>query len=187
MSTYLRADNVPVLTNEAGREDKDFNFKIDKEAEVWGGCSLTWENELFIFGGLHKKTQISRVQSCRLEPIGTLVFEHYFGDCVNVASTKIVLCFNNVDGDITHIANKCRMAPSPTDAFSELKPSQYEHSRARIATDDGEFVNQSLTITFSLQSLLSLLGAFRETTKLNYSMLMKTTGQTLTIIRLIWG
>ena len=125
MSTYLRADNVPVLTNEAGREDKDFNFKIDEEAEVWGGCSLTWENELFIFGGKSKKTQISKVKSCRLEPIGTLAFEHNMGDCVNVASEKIVLCFNNVSGDL----NKCRMASSPIGAFSEMKPSQYEHGQ----------------------------------------------------------
>ena len=88
LSNY-KAESVPVLTNEAGREDKDFNFEIDEEAQVWGSCSLTWENELYVFGGLNKKTQISKVTSCRLAPIGTLLFEHFFGDCVNVAGRKI--------------------------------------------------------------------------------------------------
>ena len=64
-----KAESVPVLTNAAGREDKDFNFEIDKEAEVFYSCSLTWQNELYVFGGRPKKTQISKVQSCQLEPI----------------------------------------------------------------------------------------------------------------------
>ena len=92
MSTS-NAANVPVLANAAGREDKDFNFEIDEEAEVYGSCSLTWQNELYVFGGDTQRTQISKVQSCRLAPIGQLAFEHYFGDCVNVAGNAIVLCF----------------------------------------------------------------------------------------------
>ena len=52
------AASVPVLTNAAGRDDKDFNFEIDEEAEVYGSCSLTWENELYVFGGSTKRTQI---------------------------------------------------------------------------------------------------------------------------------
>merc|ERR1711935_785762 len=125
--------NVPVLTNSAAREDMDLNFEIDEEAEVFASCSLTWENDLYVFGGYYKKTQISKVKSCRLEPIGQLDFNLYYGDCVNVASNKIVLCFNSeTNGDF----KQCRMAPLPTGAFSKITPSQFDHRYTRIATDD---------------------------------------------------
>ena len=172
---------VPVLTNAFGREDKDFNFEIDEEAEVYYSCSLTWQNELFVFGGKSKKNQISKVQSCRLAPIGQLAFEHSSGDCVNVAGKKVVLCFNDARDD----RNKCRVASSPTGAFSKMKLSQYEHGKTRIATNDGEFFEQNLVMTFLLQNLLSLLEAGMTSKKLNYSMLKKTFGQMRTITRLI--
>ena len=101
---------------------------IDGEAEVFRSCSLTWENELYVFGGNSKQTQISKVTSCRLEPIGQLKFNHHLGDCVNVAGNKVILCFNNASGD----SKKWR--------FSEMKLSQYDHSWTRIATNDGEFM-----------------------------------------------
>ena len=132
LSTSIAA-SVPVLTNAAGREDKDFNFEIDEEAEVHKSCSLTWQNELYVFGSWTKRTQILKVQSCRLAPIGQLAFEHRNGDCVNVAGKGIVLCFNYASGDY----KKCRVASSPTGAFSEMKLSQYDHRYVRIATDNG--------------------------------------------------
>ena len=138
MSTF-RPDSVPVLTNSAAHVDKDFNFEIDDEAEVYESCSLTWQNELFVFGGNKKNNQISIVTSCRLEPIGQLAFKHYGGDCVNIADNKVILCFNLAPGDY----NKCRMASSPTGAFSEMALSQYYHKTIRIATDDGELIKLS--------------------------------------------
>ena len=136
LSTYK--DNVPILTDAAGREDKDFNFEIDNKAEVKYSCSLTWQNELYVFGGSAWQTnrQISKVTSCRLASIGQLAFEHVLGDCVSVAGNAIVLCFNNADGDY----KKCRMASSPTGEFSEMEQSRYEHIFTRIATNDGEFI-----------------------------------------------
>ena len=136
MSTY-KAESVPVLTNAAGRDDKDFNFEIDEQAQVYKSCSLTWENELYVFGGNSLKNQISKVKSCRLEPIGKLEFDHHMGDCVNVASEKIVLCFNDdrFNGD----RRRCRLATSPTGVFSVMTPSQYDHEGTRIATDNGKF------------------------------------------------
>ena len=136
LSTHPDSKNLPIMTNSAAREDEDFFFELDEKAEVYKSCSLTWQNELHVFGGKSEKTQISKVTSCRLEPIGKLAFNHYYGDCVNVADNKVILCFNNENGDY----NKCRMASSPTGAFSEMALSQYHHRITRIATDDGEFM-----------------------------------------------
>ena len=91
---------------------------------------------MYVFGGGSKKTQISKVTSCRLEPIGQLAFDHGFGDCLKVANNKVVLCFNNAGGD----SKKCRVASSPTGAFSEMALSQYDHRYTRIATDNGELI-----------------------------------------------
>ena len=145
LSTF-QAASVPILINSAAGADKDFFFDIDEEAQVYESCSLTWQNELYVFGGNSKKTQISRVTSCRLEPVGQLKFDHYLGDCVNVYN-KVILCFNYANGDY----KKCRMASSPTGTFFEMAPSQYDHGRTRIATDDGEFIQMSI------QSIIFLL------------------------------
>ena len=141
----FEAANVPVLTNAHGREEKDFNFKFGRIAEVKYSCSLTWQNELYVFGGVNKRTQISKVRSCRLAPIGQLAFEYRSGDCVSVAGKKVVLCFNL--GECNGLEDcgdwkKCQMASSPTGEFSEMKPSKYEHDQTRIATNDGEFIKQ---------------------------------------------
>ena len=45
-----KAESVRFFTNAAGREDKDLNFEFDEEAEVFYSCSLTWQNELYVFG-----------------------------------------------------------------------------------------------------------------------------------------
>ena len=135
-----RLINVPVLTNSAALVDKDFNFEIDEKAEVYRSCSLTWENELYVFGGESKTTQISKVTSCRLEPVtgATLNFDHKEGDCVSVAGKKVVLCFGKSGNN--EITKKCRWASSPTGTFSDVESSQYNHRWTRIATDDGEFI-----------------------------------------------
>ena len=141
LSTYKTASvpGVPVLTNAAAREDKDFNFEIDEEVDVLNSCSLTWKNELYVFGGIKWHRQISKVTSCRLAPIGQLKFDHYYGDCANVAGNAIVLCFSAL---VLDDSTKCRMASSPTGAFSEMTQSQYEHRNTRIATNDGEVIQK---------------------------------------------
>ena len=156
------AASVPVLTNADGREDKDFNFEIDEEAEVNYSCSLTWQNELYVFGGLKKKTQISKVTSCRLAPIGQLKFSHLYGDCVNVAGNAVVLCFNSpASGDY----KKCRMASSPTGAFSEMTLSQYEHKWTRIATNDGKFYKTKFNYDVFTSELIIAVGSYSPSNK----------------------
>ena len=66
--------------------------------------------------------------------IGTLAFNHEFGDCVSVTDDRIYLCFNSETGD----GKKCRVGSSPTGQFSEVAPSNYEHRVTRIATNNGE-------------------------------------------------
>ena len=43
--------NYPVIANADGLEDRTIDFKFEEDTEVWGSCSLTWQNNHYIFGG----------------------------------------------------------------------------------------------------------------------------------------
>lgn len=125
--------NVPVITNAAGRQDRNFVFLYDELAEVNNGCAVTWRNEFFIFGGRSQDKQISKLIGCQLQRVGQLAFNHQFAACANVADEKLYLCFNQASGDW----NKCRVATSPTSVFAEINRSSHDHRRTRIAASEG--------------------------------------------------
>ena len=123
--------NVPLMTNAAGDVDLDFHFSIDDDCEVRQSCSITWGNEIYVFGGTRVRTQISKVTDCHLERVGTLAFEHRYGDCVNVADYLIYLCFDY------WTTQKCRVGSSPIGQFNAITSSHYDHQNTRIATNNG--------------------------------------------------
>ena len=99
---------------------------------------MTWQNELYIFGGGSKKRQISKLVGCELTLIGLLGFNHARGACANVADAKLYLCFNAANsGD----DNKCRVALSPTGIFKEINRSNFDHRETRIAASKGNHFN----------------------------------------------
>ena len=138
MNTYS-ASNAPLIINAFGEVDRVFNFSIGNDVEVYHSCSLTWHNELYVYGGNSEKTQISKVTACRLERVGELTFTHNFGDCVNVADEQIYLCFNHRNRDL----KKCRVGSSPMGQFGEILPSHFDHANTRIATNNGKTVRLS--------------------------------------------
>ena len=123
--------------------DLEFNFSINNDTEVFHSCSITWYNELYVYGGDSKKTQISKVTDCRLEQVGELEFEHKQGDCVNVADEQIYLCFDQNNG-----WKKCRVRTAPLGQFNEITSSHYDHRATRIATDDSELKSFLSDINF---------------------------------------
>ena len=126
------AASVPIITNAAGKDDRSIDFSIDDDAEVDESCSIIWNNDLYVYGGKRKKTQISKVTKCRLEKVGTLAFAHSNGDCLNVADEQIYLCFDY------WTKKTCRMGSSPMGHFTAITDSNYDHQMTRIATDGGE-------------------------------------------------
>ena len=139
LSTYTSSDNIPLVMNSAA-DYRLVELMIHEEVQVYASCSLTWKNELYVFGGNEKKNQIAMIKPLganwrRLELIGQLKFNHSFGDCVNVANNRVILCFNDFSSDW----KRCRQATSPTGEFSKMTLSQYDHRKTRIATDNGEF------------------------------------------------
>ena len=73
--------------------------KPNKATEVENSCSVTWKNELFIFGGFRERQQISKLEGCSIRKIGDLGFNHVSAACASVSDNIIYLCFNYQNRD----------------------------------------------------------------------------------------
>ena len=130
MILNTRSSKVPIITDLNGTLINEFDFAYDDETEVDLSCSVTWQNEFYIFGGWNKRRQIAKIDGCVLRHIGELGFDQTFAGCANIKNEKILLCFNEFpysDWD------KCRSLPSPTGSYTEMPWSTYFHRRTKIA------------------------------------------------------
>ena len=137
LSTLLNP-REPIITNAAGLDKRNFSFEFEPDTQVYYGCSLTWKNELFILGGGSELRQISKVEKCSLQRIGSLqqtnglpLFSQT-GSCVNINNEKIYICF------VVNNSPECFKAASPTDRYDLVTAqSHYDHSTTRIAASQG--------------------------------------------------
>ena len=108
------------------------NFDLSNQ-KVENSCGVTFQNKHFIFGGRKSNArQILQLDDCRLINIGSLAFDHD-GACGSTNGV-MVLCFNNAEnGD----GKRCRQASSPTEQWSEVALSMYEHRHTSVATSKG--------------------------------------------------
>ena len=113
-------------------------ISYDPDSEVFYSCSIVLRNSLFIFGGSTNVTQnqVSKLNGCRIQRIGSLDFTLHAGTCA-VAKQKIFLCF-----DIDH-AKMCHVGLEPLGNFTRIKNSNFGHSMSRIAAANGK--DQNLT------------------------------------------
>ena len=141
------SSNKAVITDGNGKEEyqgDDFSFTFGKNTEVYGSCSVTWRGELFIFGGDEETKQISKLNGCQLERIGSLSFNHDFGTCAVVNDEDIYLCFN--DGGSADL-KRCRKANEPMGVFKEINQSNYEHRYTRIGASSGKYFFANFNIS----------------------------------------
>ena len=121
-------------------------FTHDQDSEVMFSCSISWENQLFIFGGSSNKRQISKLIGYHLNVIGSLPFDHNYATCTNMANKKLFLCFNSASSSDY---KKCRWTDEPLGNFEEVTSASYNHDRARISSSEGEFYELALLTNFS--------------------------------------
>ena len=136
LNTY-KSFNTPLIINGAG---EDFMVTYGQNTEVYMSCSINWRGEFYVFGGSTLTTQISKLNGCALERIGTLDFQHEFGACANVKEEAIYLCFNNDSAD----RHKCRVSTSPTGQYREVASSLFEHNQIQIGSSSGNFQTKLL-------------------------------------------
>ena len=112
----------------------DFEFSLGQDTEVFYSCSLTWRGQFFIFGGDKEKSQISTINGCRLERVGSLAFDQTYGGCANVNDQSIYLCFNSAPADY----KQCRVANDPFETFHEIDETVYNHRETLIGASRGK-------------------------------------------------
>ena len=98
--------------------------------EVKESCSVTFQNNHYIFGGLDNQRQVLQVESCGLTAVGTLAFNHETGACASTGGL-IVLCFDYTD------YKQCRQSSSPLGPWTLMPASTYDHRSTSIATSRG--------------------------------------------------
>jgi hypothetical protein len=128
LNTYSH-ENAPVIINQ---DVHDFYFELGQGTEVYASCSITWQNQHFIFGGDKEKRQISQIKGCQLERVSNLKLAHTRGACVNVLDEMVYLCFdwNNT--------KKCLKSDHPLGDFEPTENTQYRHGYTRIATSQSK-------------------------------------------------
>ena len=113
-------------------EPVETNFTFADGTEVVDSCSLTWNDEQYVFGGASNKNQISKVENCQLTQVGALDFNFTAGTC-GVVNDKIVLCFGNED------TRGCYYGSDPLQVNHRLPESTFGHAYTRIATAQGKY------------------------------------------------
>ena len=96
-----------MLLNSAGEQKELACFEPAESGE--NSCSVNWKNQLFIYGGTVWRNQITQLIGYKLEPKGTLPFEHFRGACSVMAEQYIFLCFPDEIQDY----NRCRRSTDP--------------------------------------------------------------------------
>ena len=76
LSTSSMPQNKPVprIIDGVGHS-KEIGFSFSAKTEVHGSCSITWQNKMYVFGGITNKEQISVIDKCELTSIGELQFK----------------------------------------------------------------------------------------------------------------
>ena len=94
LNNFENAGKPAMLINPVGEQEELTCFERGASTQDWNSCSLNWQNQLFIFGGLNEKRQISRLSGYKLERVGDLLFDLYVGACSVMANQHIFLCFD---------------------------------------------------------------------------------------------
>ena len=138
LSTGGTSWRPPVITDASGRSDSNFFFRFQENTSVYGGCTVTYHNQAFVFGGSGDqggRRQVSKVEDCQLQRVGMLAFDHALGACANVNDTRVYLCFS----DATDDSRKCRFTTDPISTnFITASNSVYDHRRTSIASSQSK-------------------------------------------------
>ena len=110
-----------MVIDSQGEQEELTCFEKDDKTEAYRSCSLTWQNRFHVFGGDNERKQISRLNGHKMERIGDLAFDHYWGACSVMNNQFIFLCFNDAS------YKRCRRSTGPLETFSEVALANNDH------------------------------------------------------------
>ena len=121
--------NDPILIDANGREDIDFKFNMNNN-EFHDGCSLTFQNEAYFFGGANKPRQILQIKGCEVVYEGDLPFDLTKGACATSQDT-LFLGFPNTTGQEKNFWR----SEGPFEEYAKTT-SIHNHNYGQIAASD---------------------------------------------------
>ena len=124
-----------MLINSVGEQEELACFKPGLKTEAYCSCAVNWRNQFHILGGLEEKRQISRLRGYKLERIGSLKFDHFYGGCSVMNNEHVFLCFNSGDPDDYR---RCRRSTGPLETFSMVSSSKHNHHQTQISSSDSK-------------------------------------------------
>ena len=133
-------------------DTESIELDLSVENEVYASCSVTWNNQLYILGGLKSPNQVQQIENCSLKIKGKLPFKLRLGTCTTVNYESIVACFDYFDKSACY-----KSSTGPIGLFESLPDSTFTHREARIAAiNDTILAVGSATPLTSHSELLSL-------------------------------
>ena len=128
----FKAENVPLVVDNFGNS-REPKFEMLDETEAYRSCSVTFQNEMWMFGGFTEMRQVSKVVGCTLKRVADLTFDFHEGACT-VGRNEVYLCFDNWQKN----GKKCWKSQNPQGEYARIADTSYEHSEIRIAASNGE-------------------------------------------------
>ena len=87
-------NTLPILIKPDGSDDKNIRFSFGSNTEVYQSCSVTWQGQMYVFGGKRSTTQVSNVTVYIYDLI---VIPVRLARLTSVHSKKLVLCPFNIN------------------------------------------------------------------------------------------
>ena len=128
---------MALLIDSNGRQEELGCFVHDDNTEASCSCSLVWNNQLYIYGGVNFKRQISKLSQYRLQRVGDLPFGFFTGACTNMAGRKLFLCFDYYN------KKQCFWSENPLGDFQNITLASYAHAATRISSSECKLFNFS--------------------------------------------
>ena len=132
--------NRPLITDATGSVNTNFLFLYGEGTEAHLSCSITWQNQMYVFGGGDEtleipNRQISKIIGCELKRVGTLEFNLMRGGCTNYKDDRVFLCFDMNQG------KTCYTADGPESPFTSIESSNYDHRITSLASSESEYIS----------------------------------------------
>ena len=124
-----------MLINSEGQQEKLACFERDDKTDAYHSCSINWQNQSHIFGGIHQKRQIDKLNGYKLERIGDLPFDHGSEACSVMNNQFIYLCFSF---DLFDAFKRCRRSTGSWKTFEKITLSNHDHQKARTSCSDSK-------------------------------------------------
>ena len=132
-----------------------FSYHMDVYDDILeSSCSLTFQNNLFVFGGAnHLEKQVRKLVGFRLVTFSSLEFNFKLGACTNVGNEFVYLCFHSGNDNEKRL---CRYAKKPDGFFAETDNSIHTHLANSIAAIDCKLllIIWSIVLPASIDSIL---------------------------------